>query len=112
MGNFNMFKTSMKTFFVKLNRFIYNKETKKILGRTWLSWGNIPDCTALWSTCCISGQILGFYLVFFTVVGSYFAVHLSVFVAVTPGPRENVTPWNFGQYAYANYPNSKIGKLC
>ena len=57
-----------------------------------------------------SGQILGFYFVFFTVVGSYFAVHLSVFVAVTPGPRENVTPWNFGKYAYANYPNSKIGK--
>lgn len=104
------FKASIKTFFVKLNRFIYNKETKKIFGRTWLSWGEMLGWTALHYHQQLSGQILGFYLVFFTVVGSYFAVHLGVFVAVTPGPRENVTPWNFGKYAYANYPNSKIGK--
>lgn len=57
----------------------------------------------------VAGKLLLFFAVFFTSVGSFFAVHLAVFVAITPSPKVGVTPWNFGGYAYPNYPNSKIG---
>ena len=55
------------------------------------------------------GQLLLFFAIFFTLIGGFFAVHLAVFVAITPSPDSGVAPWNFGGYAYPNYPNSKIG---
>lgn len=36
--------------------------------------------------------------------------HLVIFLEIGPKPDVNVTPWNFGRYGYANYPNAKIGK--
>ena len=59
-----------------------------------------------------TAHISAFYFFFFAAVGGYFAAHLAVFVAVTPAPRENITPWNFGKYAYPNYPNAKLGTEC
>ncbi|XP_064394047.1 uncharacterized protein LOC135341424 isoform X2 [Halichondria panicea] len=56
-----------------IGRFIFNKKTKEVLGRTWQSW-----------------------------------VHLAVFVALTPTPGYDTTPWNYGLYGYPNYPNIKI----
>lgn len=55
------------------------------------------------------GQLLLFFAVFFTLVGIFFAIHLAVFLAITPSPASGVAPWNFGGYAYPNYPNAKIG---
>lgn len=54
-------------------------------------------------------KLLLFYVVFYLFFSGIFAIHLSAFLAVTPHPGEDVTPWNFGKYAYPNYPNSKIG---
>ena len=54
-------------------------------------------------------KLLLFYVVFYLFFTAIFAVHLSAFLAVTPHPGKYVTPWNFGKYAYPNYPNSKIG---
>ena len=58
------------------------------------------------------GQLLLFFAIFFTLIGGFFAVHLAVFVAITPSPDSGVAPWNFGGYAYPNYPNSKTGQFC
>ena len=55
------------------------------------------------------GQIGVFYLFFFTLTGSFFFVQLAVFVGITPSPGPNIAPWNFGKYAYPNYPNAKLG---
>lgn len=52
-----------------------------------------------------------FYLIFYLAIGSFFASHLVVFVGIIPTPGPGVTPWNFGQYAYSNYPNAKLGLL-
>ena len=48
---------------------------------------------------------------FFTLVGAFFAIHLAVFIAITPSPDTGVSPWNFGGYSYPNYPNAKIGNI-
>lgn len=58
---------------------------------------------------CCTVQIAAFFGVFYTVVGGIFAAHLAVFITISPKPSENITPWNFGKYAYPNYPNAKIG---
>lgn len=47
----------------------------------------------------------------YAVLGGIFAIHLSVFVALTPKPGLEIEPWNYGKYAYPNYPNSKIGMV-
>ena len=59
----------------------------------------------------LSVKLLLFYVVFYLFFTAIFAIHLSAFLAVTPHPGKEVTPWNFGKYAYPNYPNSKIGIL-
>ena len=58
----------------------------------------------------VLGQILAFYIVFYGVLALIFFIHLTVFVNLTPEPNVGTTPWNFGRYAYSNYPNRKIGK--
>lgn len=55
-------------------------------------------------------QILAFYIIFYSVLVLIFAIHLGVFMALTPSPHINTTPWNYGRYAYSNYPNAKLGK--
>lgn len=57
------------------------------------------------------GQLGAFYFVFYLTIGAFFAAHLAIFVAMTPSPASGILPWNFGRYAYPNYPNSKIGIL-
>ena len=70
---------------------------------TWASDNNFPISP--------SGQILSFFLLFYIVLGGIFAAHLAVFIHLTPEAGVDVTPWNFGRYAYPNYPNAKIGML-
>ena len=57
-----------------------------------------------------TAQIAAFFGVFYTIVGGIFAVHLAVFITISPQPAEDIAPWNFGRYAYSNYPNAKIGR--
>ena len=57
-----------------------------------------------------TAQIAAFFAVFYTIVGGIFAVHLAVFITISPQPAEDIAPWNFGRYAYSNYPNAKIGR--
>ena len=60
--------------------------------------------------CYSAAQIVSFFVVFYIVVGGIFMAHLFAFIAITPSPGEGVQPWNYGKYAYPNYPNSKIGE--
>ncbi|XP_019857967.1 PREDICTED: uncharacterized protein LOC109586231 [Amphimedon queenslandica] len=76
-----------------LKRSVYNKETKEVLGRTGVGWS----------------QLGAFYFAFYLAIGIFFAAHLAIFLGMTPHPAPGVLPWNFGRYAYPNYPNSKIG---
>ncbi|XP_065887294.1 sodium/potassium-transporting ATPase subunit beta-1-like [Dysidea avara] len=75
--------------------FAYNKEKSEYFGRTPRSWG----------------QIGLFYLIFYGVVGGFFAVHLALFTCHVPDPNAGESPRNFGEYAYPNYPNSQISLL-
>jgi len=50
-------------------------------------------------------------LIFYGVVGGFFAVHLALFTCHVPDPNDGESPRNFGKYAYPNYPNSQISKL-
>lgn len=97
-------------------RFAYNKQTKEFFGRTCKSWGK--QCSFLFIAAAVKlihafktlpAQIVSFFLVFYAIVGGIFAVHLAIFIGITPQSAEDVHPWNFGRYAYPNYPNSKIG---
>lgn len=47
-------------------------------------------------------------MIFYSILAAIFAVHLAIFLAITPGPSLDRRPWNFGKYAYSNYPNRKI----
>lgn len=75
--------------------FAYNKENSTYFGRNATSWGKI----AL------------FYLVFYCVVGGFFAIHLLLFTCHAPEPGPGVRPRNFGRFAYPNYPNSPLKLL-
>ena len=55
------------------------------------------------------GQTFAFFLGLYSFLAALFAVHLAVFLSVTPQPGKDVEPTNFGRYAYHNYPNAKIG---
>ena len=58
-----------------------------------------------------TGKLGLFYLVFYGVVGAFFAVHLMLFVCYAPDPSSGgMRPRNFGRYAYPNFPNSPISK--
>lgn len=92
MATTNRVTVIIKEMLYKLRYFIYNSETKEVLGRSGVSWG----------------QIGVFYFFFFTLTASFFFVQLAVFVGITPSPGPNIAPWNFGKYAYPNYPNAKI----
>ena len=77
---------------IRFREFVYNRKTGEVFGRSFKSWA----------------KIAAFFGVFYTVVGGIFAAHLSVFITISPQPAENIAPWNFGRYAYSNYPNAKI----
>ena len=104
----------------EFSSFVYNKQTREFFGRTCKSWGKTVWYCAVYSTgdqlllkflllSFFPAQIGVFFLVFYGIVGGIFAAHLAIFVGITPHPAEDVHPWNFGRYAYPNYPNSKIG---
>ena len=95
-----------------LKNFIYNKETHEVLGRTGLSWGEKNSSLLEYMIHLLSlVQLGGFFLVFYTLIGGFFAIHLAVFVGITPSPGPGIAPWNFGKYAYPNYPNAKLGTM-
>lgn len=56
------------------------------------------------------GNVLAFYMVFYSALLVIFIIHLAVFIILTPPRSVGTTPWNFGRYAYTNYPNRKLGK--
>ena len=58
-----------------------------------------------------AGKIALFYLVFYCVVGGFFAIHLLLFTCHAPEPGPGVRPRNFGRFAYPNYPNSPLSRL-
>lgn len=94
--------------------FVYNKKKREFFGKTCKGWGEVCEsgcCNNLSSFLIASraGQILGFFLIFYSFLAALFAVHLAVFLSVTPQPGRDSEPANFGRYAYPNYPNTKIG---
>lgn len=108
---------------VQFAHFAYNKNTKEFFGRSCKSWGNnllafytlsskldiaIKTYTML-SPLLSAVQILLFYLALYSALGGFFVIHMVAFVGLTPQPGENIKPWNFGRYAYSNFPNAKIG---
>ena len=67
--------------------------------------------TQLTLECIRTGKIGLFYLMFYGVVGAFFAIHLLLFICNVPDPSSPGTrPRNFGGYAYSNYPNSPLSK--
>ena len=50
-----------------------------------------------------------FFFIFYSILALIFAIHLAIFLAITPGPSVDRPPWNHARYAYSNYPNRKIG---
>ena len=103
----------------KVNRFLHfahNKETGQFFGKTCKGWGVLlviqsPSVIVKVYMYNSPGQTFAFFLAFYSFLVALFAVHLAVFLSVTPQPGKDVEPTNFGRYAYPNYPNAKIGHI-
>ena len=102
---------------VQFGHFIYNPKTKELFGRTGLSWSTLAVLSQFRHIFHIhfvlsnSVQILAYLTVLYIFLAGLLAAHIFLFIAVTPAPAPDVRPWNFGRYAYPNYPNAKIGWL-
>lgn len=94
--------------------FAHNKENGEFFGKTCKGWGKLvhhfyPEIFQVVIIASRAGQTLGFFFIFYSFLAALFAVHMAVFLSVTPQPGRDSEPSNFGRYAYPNYPNAKIG---